>query len=70
MELWIILENNSLEDQKVGDAKKTILHSMDCSTGGVVLGKWATFAITNYLMNQSLNSEVNLYNIFKKLTNI
>ena len=43
---------------------------MDCNTGAVVLGKWATFAITNDLMNQSLNSEVNLYNVFKKLTNI
>ena len=64
-----ILENNSLQDQKVGDIKKTIMHSMDYKTGGAVLGKWATFALTNELMNQTLNSDVDLYNIFKKLTN-
>jgi len=46
------------------------LHSMDCISGAVVLGKWATFSITNDLMNQSLNSRINLYNVFKKLTNI
>ena len=64
-----ILENNSLQDQKVGDVKKSIMHSMDHKTGGAVLGKWATFALTNELMNQALKSDVDLYGLFKRLTN-
>lgn len=65
-----ILENNSLQDQKVGENKKSIMHSNTYLTGGAVLGKWATFALTNELISQSLNSGVNLDNLVKKLTNI
>lgn len=65
-----ILENNSLQDQKVGENKKSIMHANTYLTGGAVLGKWATFALTNELMSQSLNSDVNLYELSKKLTNI
>lgn len=65
-----ILENNSLQDQKVGENKKSIMHSNTYLTGGAVLGKWATFALTNELISQSLNSNVNLYNLVKKLTNV
>lgn len=65
-----ILENFSLQDQKVGENKKSIMHANTYLTGGAVLGKWATFALSNELISKSLAANVDLYNLFKKLTNI
>ena len=67
--LITILENKSLQDQKVGTVKKTIAHSPIYETGGAFLGKWAIFGLTQENMHNSLMNEVSLYNIDKKLLN-
>ncbi len=67
--LITILENYSLQDQRVGTIKKTIAHSPNYSTGGSFLGKWAIFGITSETMRNSLNSDISLYELDKKLLN-
>ena len=68
--LITILENYSLQDQRVGTIKKTIAHSPNYATGGSFLGKWAIFGITAETMHGSLRGEVSLYEIDKKLLNV
>ena len=65
-----ILENKSLQDQEVGVDKKPIWHHFNPNTMSATLLKFATFTITNERMQQSLNSDVNLYKLFKQMTNI
>lgn len=64
------LENNSLQDQAPYLDKKPIWHHYDKFLGTATLLKYATFTITNLRMQQSLNSDVSLYQLFKKMTNI
>lgn len=64
-----ILENNSLQDNEVGDMKKNILHGYDHRYGVAVLLKYAAGSMTNAWMRQSEMSPVSLRNIFKKMSN-
>lgn len=64
-----ILENNSLQDNEVGDMKKNILHGYDHKYGVAVLLKYAAGSMTNAWMRQSEMSPVQLRNIFKKMSN-
>ena len=65
-----ILENGSLQDQKVGVDKKPIWHSFNARTGTATLLKFAAFTITSERMRTSLNSDYSLFNLFKQMTNI
>lgn len=65
-----ILENKSLGSQAVGFIKKPIWHAYDAEGGTAFLAKFATDTITNEAMQMSLQSNLRLYNIFKKATNI
>lgn len=65
-----ILENGSLQDQKVGVDKKPIWHSFNARTGTATLLKFATFTITSERMRASLNSDYSLFNLFKQMTNM
>lgn len=65
-----ILENGSLQDQKVGVDKKPIWHSFNARTGTATLLKFATFTITSERMRASLNSDYPLFNLFKQMTNM
>lgn len=65
-----ILENMALGSQAVGFIKKPIWHAYDPVTGTAFLAKFATDTITNETMRASLNSHTNLYNLFKKMTNL
>lgn len=65
-----ILENNSLQDQAVGEDRKPIWHSFDPTTGTATLLKFATNTITNERMQESLGSDLNLYNLWKKMTHL
>ena len=65
-----ILENNSLQDQAVGQDRKPIWHHFDPTTGTATLLKFATNTITNERMQQSLDSDLNLYHLFKKMTHL
>lgn len=65
-----ILENGGLQSQEVGLDKKTIWHHFDNETGTSGLMKFAAYAITNQRMKSSMNSQVKLYNIYKKMTNL
>lgn len=64
-----ILENNSLQDNEVGDMKKNILHSYDHKHGVATLLKYAAGAITNADMIASEGSPVSLRNVFMKMSN-
>lgn len=65
-----ILENKALQDQEVGVDKKPIWHHFNPLTMSATLLKFATFTITNERMQQSLNSDINLYKLFKQMTNM
>jgi len=65
-----ILENLGLQDQATGIDKKPIWHHYNNSLGTATLLKFATFTMTNLRMMQSLQSDTNLYNLFKKMTNL
>lgn len=65
-----ILENLGLQDQATGIDKKPIWHHYNHSLGTATLLKFATFTMTNLRMMQSLQSDTNLYNLFKKMTNL
>lgn len=65
-----ILENGGLQSQEVGLDKKTIWHHFDNETGTSGLMKFAAYAITNQRIKASMNSDVSLYNIYKKMTNL
>lgn len=64
-----ILENNSLQDQKIGDVKKTIMHAPIYDTGGVLLGKWAIFGMENENMRSSRESKIDYYKLNKAMLN-
>ena len=64
-----ILENLSLQDQEVGIDKKPIWHHFDDKLMTATLLKFATFTITNERMMSSLQSDVQLYKLFKQMTN-
>lgn len=64
-----ILENGALQDQEVGVDKKPIWHSFNPRLMSATLLKFATFTITNERMKTSLNADVNLYKLFKQMTN-
>lgn len=64
-----ILENLSLQDQEVGIDKKPIWHHYDDKLMTATLLKFATFTITNERMMSSLQSDVQLYKLFKQMTN-
>lgn len=64
------MENNSLQDQQVGNEfKKPIWHYFDPVTGTCVFVKFATDTLTNEKLNY-LGSDVSMYNLFKKMTDI
>lgn len=67
--IQVILENNSLGDQRVGTNRKPI---WDDQTGDLTsfLAKFAAFGQTNAMMLQSLQSNSAQYNMFKKMHNI
>lgn len=67
--IQVILENNSLGDQRVGTNRKPI---WDAQTGDLTsfLAKFAAFGQTNAMMLQSLQSNSAQYNMFKKMHNI
>lgn len=65
-----ILENGGLQSQEVGLDKKTIWHHFDNETGTSGLMKFAAYAITNARIKQSMQSSIQLYNIYKKMTNL
>lgn len=65
-----ILENKALQDQEVGVDKKPIWHHYNPETMSATLLKFATFTITNERMRTSLQSDISLYNMFKKMTDI
>lgn len=67
--IQVILENNSLGDQRVGTNRKPI---WDDQTGDLTsfLTKFASFGQTNAMMLQSLQSNSAQYNMFKKMHNI
>lgn len=67
--IQVILENNSLGDQRVGTNRKPI---WDDQTGDLTsfLAKFASFGQTNSMMLQSLQSNSAQYNMFKKMHNI
>lgn len=64
-----ILENNALLDQEVGVDKKPIWHHYDPRTMSATLLKFAVFTMTSERMRNFLkNNDINLYSIFKKMT--
>ena len=68
--IWTILENNALGSQKVGQDMKPIWHSMNEDSMSASLVKFAVFNISNQRMQDTLNSEISLENIMKKMTNL
>lgn len=64
-----IIENYSLQDQKVGAVKKTIMHAPIYSTGGVFLGKWAIFALENEGMRSGQGNYSDDYKLNKAMLN-
>lgn len=66
-----ILENGSLGDESTGyELAKSIWHCLDPNHGVSLLGKWATFTITNARMKLSESSSEPRRKLFKKMTNI
>lgn len=65
-----ILENGSLQDQSVGDDKKTIWHAYHADNSTACQLKFATYVLSNERMKASLHSDVNMYDVFKRMTNI
>lgn len=63
-----ILENGSLQDQEVGTDKKPIWHSYNSRLGFSTLLKFATFAMTNERIRESLRSDISLYSLFRRMT--
>lgn len=68
---WSILENKSLGPNEVGDIKKPIHHAYNDDYMTATLLKYATDAITNNWMRESVNNSngVNLHNLFMKMHN-
>lgn len=75
--LWSILENKSLGSNEVGNIKKPIHHSYDDKYMTATLLKYATDAITNNWMRQSVGNDLNdikhgidLHHVFKKMSHV
>lgn len=64
-----ILENLSLQDSEVGTIKKTLWHDYKSRYLAAELVKYAEHTITNQVMRQSENSDVKMYDLFRKMTN-
>lgn len=64
-----ILENYSLEDSEGGEVKKPLWDVDEPQYGVRRLIKYASNTITNRIMQQSSLSSINMYNLFKKMTN-
>ena len=67
--IQVILENNSLDDQRVGTNRKPIWDDQTSNLSSF-LAKFAVFGYTNAMMIQSLKSTSSDYNMFKKMHNI
>lgn len=65
-----IFENNSLLDARVGEDKKTIMHSMDASYGRPTLLKWAVYNFNNMRRQLSQGSDISIEQLFKKMHSI
>lgn len=65
-----ILENKTLGSQEVGADKKPIWHHYDQDSGTAALMKFASFEINNERMLLSMNSDVPLIRMYKKMTNL
>lgn len=65
--LTAILLNQGLQDQEVGWDMKPIWHDIDENTGSASLFKYACYAISNARCRASLNSDINLYNLLKRM---
>lgn len=67
--IQVNLENNCLDEQKVGINRKPIWSAM---TSDLTLfeAKFAAFGITNSSMLQSIDSKSSLYRLFKKMHNL
>lgn len=75
--LWSILENKSLGPNEVGNIKKPIHHDYNHKYMTATLLKYATDAITNNWMRQSIGNDlneeqhaINLHHIFKKMHHV
>ena len=64
-----ILENYSLEDSEGGEVKKPLWDIDEPQYGVRRLVKYASNTITNRIMLQSSTSTINMYKLFKKMTN-
>lgn len=75
--LWSVLENKSLGSNEVGNIKKPIHHDYNNRYMTATLLKYATDAITNNWMRQSVGNDlngskhaINLHHIFKKMHHV
>lgn len=65
-----IYQNNSLQDSEVGDVIKPLWQAEVPTYGAKRLIKYAADTITNAMMRNSEFSEISMYHMFKKMTNI
>ena len=65
-----LLETWGLCDNPVGQNKKPIWHHYDSVYGSAFIAKCASYAVNNETMLASLGSSTNLYNLYKRSTNI
>lgn len=63
-----LLENYSLQDSSVGDDKKPIAHDFSGEYGSAVLLKYATFSMYNERMRTTQISNINQYDLFRRMT--
>lgn len=65
-----VWQNNSLQDSEVGDIIKPLWQVEVPTYGAKRLVKYAADTITNAMMKNSELSEISMYHMFKKMTNI
>lgn len=65
-----VYQNNSLQDSEVGDVIKPLWQVEVPTYGSKRLIKYAAHTITNAMMRNSEFSEISMYHMFKKMTNI
>lgn len=65
-----IFQNNSLQDSEVGDIIKPLWHVNLPRYGSKRLVKYAAHTMTNAVMRNSMFSEISMYRMFQKMTNI
>lgn len=64
-----ILENLSLQDNAAGEDKKPIGHDFSGDYGSAVLLKYATFSMYNERMRVTQMSDINQYDLFRRMSN-